>query len=194
MYSDADGLLILIQSYPQGLSEYELLTQIYRELPADQRPDLRDSLVLFREHFCLFHTLYTIRDQQRLLTKGDLTISALKIQWLSYRVINDTAAIDTTVLTDVDALREYYLNLNHLADTDRAAVDKLLNSVWQRFVQPVDKQAALAVLELCEPTDLVMIKKRYRQLLSSAHPDHGGCHERTQQLNEAMAILKRCYQ
>ena len=67
------------------------------------------------------------------------------------------------------------------------------DSFWLRMVDNSEKQQALAVLELTEPVTLTDIKQRYRTLLSQAHPDKGGCHQRTLQLNEAMAVLKRCY-
>ena len=192
MLPEADGLLALIKSHPQGAGEYQLLTQIYSTLPPEQRPNIGDSLVLFREHFCLFHALYKLRDQQQLLQAGDLVISALKIQWLPYSVSSHNASESNPVVHD--GLRDYYLNSENLTGTDRAAVEGLLKSFWRRLIEPADKQAALALLELAEPIDLAAIKKRYRQLLSDAHPDRGGCHERTQQVNEAMAILTRCYQ
>jgi DnaJ-class molecular chaperone len=51
----------------------------------------------------------------------------------------------------------------------------------------------LALFDLPPETDYPSIKRRYRQLLSDAHPDRGGSHEQTVALNDAMAILKRCY-
>jgi len=184
---NADELLAIIKAKPGGLAEYELLNALYAGLPKDQRPNLSDSLVLFQQHFCLFHALYKLRDDLHKLQAGTLAIDVLKIQWLATQPqLPNSIAVS-------DPLREYYLNLENLSATDRAGVEGLLSSFWERLLANSEKHIALAVLDLAEPVTWAEVKMRYRQRLNECHPDKGGDHETTLKLNEAMAILKRCY-
>lgn len=183
------SLLKTIQAHPQGLKEYDLLQIIYAPLSDAERPNISDSLILFQQHFWLFHTLYKLRDYLHLQGQGSLVIEALNIQWLP-ELKNSTAQVLPGVH---DPLRDYYLNLDNLSSTGREDVDKLLASFWEHLVDDTDKVQALALFDLPPETDYPSIKRRYRQLLSDAHPDRGGSHEQTVALNDAMSVLKRCY-
>lgn len=186
---DGLSLLEIIQAHPQGLKEYDLLHVIYDSLAESQRPNISDSLTLFQQHFWLFHTLYKLRDYLHLQGRGSLLIEPLNIQWIPAFQTTESEGIPGAH----DPLRAYYLNLDNLSSTGREDVDKLLSSFWERFVDDADKIQALALFELPVETDYPSIKRRYRQLLSDAHPDRGGSHEQTVALNDAMNILKRCY-
>ena len=188
---NASDILSIIKSHPEGLKEYDLLMALYEPLPEGQRPNISDSLTLFQQHFWLFHTLYSLRDQQHALAQGHLVIDPLSIRWLPYDHVNSTEGGRS--ISGDDPLRHYYLNLDNLRSTGRSEVDDLLASFWVRVVDKSDVSSALELLGMSEEADLVSVKRRYRQLLSEAHPDKGGCHQQTQALNEAMSVLKRHY-
>jgi hypothetical protein len=178
-------LLHLIKSHPEGIKEYDLLKQLSEQ--NNQQLALFDTLVLFQQHFLLFHALYHLCDQQHQDQQGHIIIEALNIQWLPYsHFVQDS-------LTHTDPLRSYYLDLNNLEQTSAVDVDNLLESFWSRINEDTDKGAALALFDLAEDCDLVTVKRRYRQLLLNHHPDKGGSVAMTQSLNEAMAVLKACY-
>lgn len=179
------NLLHLIKSHPEGIKEYDLLKQISEQ--NNQQLALFDSLVLFQQHFLLFHALYRLRDQQHGDQQGHIIIEALNIQWLPYSQLGQDS------LTLVDPLRSYYLDLSNLEQTSAQDVDHLLASFWVRVNDDTQKNAALTLFDLAPDCDLADIKRRYRQLLSSHHPDKGGSVHKTQYLNEAMAVLKACY-
>lgn len=181
-------LLKLVKSHPKGIKEYDLL-KLLQGLQPQQQHCLFDNLALFQQHFLLFHALYKLSDQLRAEQAGYIIIEALNIQWLPQSVI----AQRPTSLVNSDPLREYYLDINHLHNTSAEDVEHLLASFWVKMSDDSEKQTALALFELSEPCDLAMIKKRYRQLLAMHHPDKGGSVATAQSLNEAMAVLKRCY-
>lgn len=181
-------LLELLQAAPEGLSEYELLLRMSRWQGAEERLPT-DTLELFRSHFLLFHTLYRLRDQLYAEQRALLQISPLCIRLLPYQA-------GESALSEKDPLREYYLDLTHLRDTDADDVQKLLGAFWVRLQGGDEKQSALAVLELDAHSgdlDLSIIRQRYRQLVSIHHPDRGGSTQQLQSINHAMETLQRYY-
>ena len=189
-------LLNIIKSQPAGIKEYDLLKLLQEQLPENEKVTRFDNLVLFQHHFLLFHALYKLNDQLYADQAGQLLIGALNIQWLpnnTEKSVNRIVGAIPFELIQSDPLREYYLELNNLQGTSSEDVDNLLASFWVTFSDNDEKSAALTLFELEEPCDFMMIKKRYRELLSIHHPDKGGCVETTQSLNDAMTLLKRCY-
>ncbi len=185
--TNSSQLLAIIKSRPDGLSEYQLLTSIYNQCQDQELPDLRDSLVLFQQHFCLFHSLYKLRDSLHQQQQGTLIIDVLGIRWLPAVGRGDN------MMAVPDRLRDYYLDVNNLADTSRSQVEALLTDFWQKMVADVEQEAALQTLGLEQPVSWVDIKRRYRQCLSKCHPDRGGSHSETVKFNQAIAVLERCY-
>jgi hypothetical protein len=185
----AEQVLQLLQAAPGGLAEYALIQQL-KAGHSGHLPNLplTDKLVLFRTHFLLFNALYRLRDTLWQQQAHLLQISPLCIQLLPYQP-------GISALSEHDALRDYYLNLDNLRDTDERDVERLLASFWTRMQGGEEKQAALGLFELDDekPLDMTRIKHRYRQLVSQHHPDRGGSTERLQSINKAMEILERYY-
>ena len=183
-------LLKSLQAAPEGLSEYALLQQLKQaNCPLLPTGRLSDPLVLFRSHFILFNALYRLRDQLWQSGRYHLQISPLCIRLCTY-------SKQQAALSEHDPLRSYYLDLQHLADTDAAQVNVLLASFWNKAQGTEQKAAALELLGLgkCdESISLGQIKQRYRQMVSLHHPDRGGSTERLQSLNAAMEILQKHY-
>lgn len=182
-------LLALIKSYPKGIKEYDLLKLLHAHQCKEDQVAMFDNLALFQQHFLLFHALYKLCDQQHATQAGHIIIEALNIQWLPYKA----AAQQQASPANTDPLRAYYLDIKNLEETSREDVDNLLASFWQKISNDSEKLSALALFGLAEPCDLATIKKRYRQLLATHHPDKGGSVVTAQALNDAMAVLKRCY-
>ncbi len=185
----AEQVLQLLQTAPDGLAEYALIQQL-KAGHSGHLPNLplTDKLVLFRTHFLLFNALYRLRDTLWQQQAHLLQISPLCIQLLPYQP-------GISALSEHDALRDYYLNLDNLRDTDERDVERLLASFWTRMQGGEEKQAALGLFELDDEKllDMTRIKHRYRQLVSLHHPDRGGSTERLQSINKAMEILERYY-
>ncbi|MDP2748931.1 DNA-J related domain-containing protein [Pseudomonas sp.] len=180
----------LLRAAPEGLGEYQLI-QLLKARQCVHIPNLplTDKLVLFRTHFLLFNALYRLRERLWATQSGYLQISALNIQLLPYQP-------GSAELSEHDPLRDYYLDLSQLDDTDEQDVAKLLLSFWTRMHGSEEKQAALELFELEgneQTLNLATIKHRYRQLVSLHHPDRGGNTARLQSINKAMEILERYY-
>ena len=180
----------LLRDIPTGIGEYQLI-QLLKARQCVHIPNLplTDKLALFRTHFLLFNALYRLREQLWATQSGSLQISALNIQLLPYQP-------GSSELSEHDPLRDYYLDLDQLNDTDEQDVEKLLLSFWTRMQGGEEKQAALELFELedSEPSlTFATIKHRYRQLVSQHHPDRGGNTARLQSINKAMEILERYY-
>lgn len=180
----------LLCATPKGLSEYALIQQLKaRRCTHIPNQPLTDKLMLFRTHFLLFNALYRLREQLWATQSGYLHISALHIQLLPYQP-------GSAALSEHDPLRDYYLDMSQLRDTDEQDVAKLLRSFWSRMQAGEEQLAALELFELTDspqPLSLLLIKQRYRQLVSRHHPDRGGSTERLQSINQAMEILERYY-
>ncbi|HBX54949.1 DNA-J related domain-containing protein [Pseudomonas sp. UBA2684] len=185
-----EQLLQLLQAAPAGLGEYQLIQQLKsRHCTHIPNLPLTDKLVLFRTHFLLFNALYSLRERLWGEQAGYVQISPLCIQLLPYQA-------GSAELSPHDPLRDYYLDLHNLRDTDERDVAKLLASFWTRMQGGEEKQAALELFELGDsqqPLNLAAIKHRYRQLVSQHHPDRGGSTSRLQSINKAMEILERYY-
>lgn len=185
----ADQVLQLLQAAPDGLAEYALIQQL-KAHHSGHLPNLplTDKLVLFRTHFLLFNALYRLRDRLWQAQTHLLEISPLCIRLLPYQA-------GSAALSERDALRDYYLDMSQLSDTDERDVERLLTSFWTRMQGGEEKLAALQLFELDDdaPLDLARIKQRYRQLVSLHHPDRGGSTQRLQSINKAMEILSRYY-
>lgn len=166
------------------ISEYDLISRLeaYPELSRLVRRDKGDNLTLFRLHFLVCHVLYRLRDEWHQSRQAHLEITALAIRKLPYT--DSTAA-----LTHVDKLRDYYLDLDHLVETDAQDVDELLASFWIGMHRIEHREAALDVLGLTDPVDDETIRKTYRGLVMQHHPDRGGDKEFIQQLNDAAHLL-----
>ncbi|MBS7661363.1 DnaJ domain-containing protein [Pseudomonas lalucatii] len=186
----ADQVLQLLHAAPAGVSEYELIQQL-KSGHSTHIPNLPllDKLVLFRTHFLVFNALYRLRERLWQEQRAHLAISPLCVQLQPYRC-------GGAALAEHDPLRDYYLDLGNLRDTDEDDVEKLLASFWTRMQGGEEKQAALELFELHDSRQalsLATIKHRYRQLVSQHHPDRGGSTERLQSINKAMEILERYY-
>ncbi len=180
----------LLRAAPAGLGEYQLIQQL-KERHCSHIPHLplTDKLVLFRTHFLLFNALYRLRDRLWAERTGFVRIDPLHIQLLPYQP-------GRVELAEHDPLRDYYLDLDQLRETDERDVEKLLASFWTRMQGGEEKRAALELFELddaAQALSLAIIKHRYRQLVSQHHPDRGGNTARLQSINKAMEILERYY-
>lgn len=180
-----ETLLEALRENPQGLSEYELICLLQSTEPRHFPADLfRDSLVMFRAHFLLFHCLYGLREHLWQAQSHHLDINPLRVTLQPYR----RAAAG---IAHADPLRDYYCDIGNLAATTAEEVEALMSGFRQALAANERRQEALAVLGLTDPVDAAAIKHQYRRLAMQCHPDRGGDKERLQALNAAMAILQR---
>jgi len=180
---------IIIKKNPQGLSEYELISQLKKEPDNDlDKINLLDSLELFQIHFMVMHCLYLLRDRWFAEQTYCLQINPMRISLMAY------SGSMREELSEVDGLRAYYLDLSHLENADAESVNQLISSFWEKYIAEPDRLEALAVLELEDGVSFDQIKQRYRHLAMESHPDRGGCGQYFSEITQAMNTLKMYYQ
>lgn len=202
----------LLEQSEHGLGLYDLFKQLEaagfdltQMVQVDDDIKLSSELLLFRKNFILMNALYEI--QRDLHGSGyGLYITPLKI--LLYKQCQeDTAdmadttepsvlAISESARSDL-ALSEYYLDWQHYADTDQAAVEQLLRGFWRQYrqyhMEPENhdkRSCALDVLGLEYSASWNDIQHAYRQKVACCHPDRGGQHQHFIEVREAYQFLK----
>ena len=162
-------LLETLQAFPEGIREYDLIQCLSQQENVLLNTDpFRDHLSLFQTHFLLFHVLYRLQ-QEVVNTKAfSLEISSLLIQLKPYQ------ASTTGQLNRHDPLRDYYLDIDQLQNTNQQDVTELLDSFWRRFAGLENRGNALLILGLEDPVSDTDIKLQYRRLAMQHHPDRGG--------------------
>lgn len=182
----------MLTSNPLGLTEHQLIKLLKdQQHPFFVEADLHDPLSLFRTHFVLFNALYQLRDQLRASSSFDLHISALLIRLESYTSQHD---LPQTAIQHSDPLRAYYLDLSHLQATDRRAAEQLLYGSLHSLTPSAQVQEALTELGITQSWHELSdkdLRQHYRQLVSTHHPDRGGCTQRLQRINQAMDVLRQ---
>ena len=116
----AEQIFLLLGDRPEGCSEYELIQQLKaRHSTHIPNLPLLDKLVLFRTHFLVFNALYRLRDRLWGAGESSLQISPLCVMLLPYQP-------GSSAITENDPLRDYYLDMSNLRDTDEQEVERLL--------------------------------------------------------------------
>lgn len=183
-----DFIFDTLQQHTEGISEYQLI-QALRQYGYEPfcHSNLQDPQSLFVTHFTLFHVLHRLKNQLLAQQQASLDIHSLCIRIVPWQP-------GTHELSHPDPLRDYYLNTEHLHNTDLQTIEALLHSGQMRLLR---RDEALQALEqLGFPIDSSIpdaqeIRLRYRQLASKHHPDRGGDTEVTQALNQAFELLKQ---
>lgn len=172
----------ILASHADGLGEYELIkalqTEGYFEFlePAPATPH-----ELYRAHFLLYHALYQLNDREQAGGHATLEISPLKIRRIGYQS-------GQPALGRHDPLHDFYLDRSNLDKTPEQA-NALIAAFWEQMARQDHRGEALAVLGLSDPVDDQTIRKTYKRLVMTHHPDRGGDHERLQSINAAVDIL-----
>lgn len=170
-----DSIYAILQSSPSGISEYALLSCLQEDesitIFRDDFFTVADaSVVLFRKHFLIMNALYQL--QTKLINEGQcLLVSPLNIRLVP---INDSDETNLSKENVGQKLRNYYLDLSHIDQTEKAEVDGMLDGFWQRYVANDKRYGALQTLGLSPDADLDEVKQTYRRLVSEHHPDKGG--------------------
>lgn len=174
--------------------EYDLIGDLVRQgyLSSDHGAT---SLGLFQTHFLVKNALYQL--QQTLPEQGfNLLIEPV---YIVLEAQSDGGARSGAPATSVEspAVAEFYLDWFNFSDASEASVEALLQSFWRRYVaqnsQGDSRGQALAVLGLDADATFEQVRSRYRRLVMEFHPDRGGCDKEIVRINEAMAVLQRCY-
>lgn len=183
-------ILSILKSYPQGISEYDIIKHLRNQQLIDGDKDRlpSDSLAMFRIHFMVMNALYSLK-VELLESKIFLSISPLLVQ------LHYAGKTSSTELTDdaaEPALREYYLDWSHFDKADHETVDQLLHKFWERFLASDQRLDALETLGLEPQSNWQEIRRRYQQLIQKHHPDKGGSEQGFIAIRSAYETLESC--
>lgn len=87
----------------------------------------------------------------------------------------------------------FFFNEANFEGVTAASVQGLLSEFWKEFDVHEGKGPALEVLNLGADASWPQIHRRYRALISLAHPDKGGSESHFIAVRAAYETLKRCY-
>jgi len=172
-----------LREHPAGLREYDLLARLRGEGPLQGL----DELEMFRVHFLLFHHLHRLRRELERQRRGSLEIHCLRIRLQPLAGHHPNP--DRLPLAP-DPVAAYYLDPGHLNTTDHEDVRQLLRWFWRRYRVHGRREEALAELGLGVTATPDEVRRRFRQLARTHHPDRGGDGERFHRLVEAVEVLR----
>ncbi|SFG65911.1 DNA-J related domain-containing protein [Neptunomonas qingdaonensis] len=190
-------ILASLKKHPAGFSEFTLIQAIEAAGLFDAL-DSQADVALFQKHFLTMNALYqlqiTLWEEEVLY----LSISALDIHLVpsskepySKELHCEKKAPTLPEQSRNEALKSYYLDWSHYNEADEASVIRLLNSFWQRFLNPEQRQQALDILEIAEQApDQATIRRQFRQLAAKHHPDKGGDSASFIAIREAYEVLQ----
>lgn len=176
----------LVQQHHWKLNALSALLNEQLDLP---ELDVDPTQHLFKHNFLLMNALFTLQDELKHLN-SDLIIDSIDITYIPMNHDMPT--------TYRQPLREYYLDWRNYS-TETEEIEQLLADFWQRYCHnhhftDVQISQALARFELPTTVTYAQIKKRWRELAITFHPDkqHGNT-ELFQQLQEDWCVLKLKY-
>ena len=190
-------LALVLRTHGRGLSEYELLKLLQSPAWGLLDPtDFRDPIKLYRVHFLLFHALYRLR--QKLAREGNetLRLSPLSIEIVPIEIVpveTGPAHKRPNAYPGVlDSLARFYLDLDNL-ELSGDEIESMLENFWRGRAQlhPEELTAACQTLDLDYPPDLDQANRQFRRLAMLHHPDRGGDTAHLQQVNQAIALIRR---
>ena len=166
-------ILSILEASDKGISEFELLRLLERQVPIFDELGSDPDLRLFRKHFLIMNALYQL---QRKLWQEDevrLYISPLQIH------LEVVTQIETSQSSEVEdgaeaKLAAYYLDWDEYDNTEAEDVSALLKGFYDKLFNHEDTQKALKILGIQENPTKSEIKHAYRLLVRNAHPDKGG--------------------
>ncbi len=177
---------------PVRCTEYELLEYCQQNnIEPISLLSLSHSHQLFQAHFLVRHALYVLQQRYIEQGRGQLNITLTRIELISSALSGTPTGHSLTLESASPALRDYYLNLDHLFNTSEHEVNDLLRSFWRRFQAHDQSAAALQVLGLDQSASYREVRQRYRHLAQQHHPDKGGDAVAFSRLQEAMEVLDR---
>lgn len=167
MYDNALAAHVLdVLRCRQGLGVHELMAALEQAGVALPVAAEAPEQVLFQKNFLLMNALFELQGVLR--QEGwHLHVGTLDIH------LEPLPAGETGLPETASALRSYYLDWGNFT-TSREEVEALLQGFWQRFAGIEARAESLAVLGLEEGADWPSIRRQYRLLAASHHPDRGG--------------------
>ncbi len=173
-----------------------------------------DSLILYQNHFILFHTLFKLQEQYQKENKY-LYVHFMRTFLLDYPEKDECRFFNEKTLTfckssceknkyycdfhykkigennlEELSLKYFYLDKNNYYKLNKETAEAFLNGTWQILSKYEDYKNSFKILDLPETANLDTIKKRYRYLAKRYHPDSGNTiNKEFNEINNAYQFL-----
>jgi len=183
----------LLLSLDGEISEQFLLTQLEHYFPSSERENL-DNL-LFQQHFVLYHHLFLLQQQWQNQQVASLWIGYAKVQVFP---CSEVSAAQVELWSGQAEKAGYYLDWTNFSAMTEQRLAQLLDDFWRQLdsfrEDPAFNSAGIRVKwALSEAFTRAEVKRRYRQLALSQHPDKGGEKSLFQQLQQEYHwLLRQC--
>ncbi len=192
--------------------ESQLLRRAFKDMDIIDE----DPLVLFQNHFVLFHLLYKFQEEYYTQNKY-LHVHFMRTFLTDYpdegncRFYDEhrgafcgqkctdrknycsfhLAKIGSSNI-EFQSSKYFYLDRNNYYKFNRETASELLNGAWEVISDYDNYKKSFEVLGLAESSSLDLIKKRYKYLAKKYHPDHGGENEKAfTEINNAYRYLMK---
>lgn len=141
----------------------------------------------FQKHFLTMHALYRLQSR---LAGINIRLYINPVAILLPRREFDISTLQITAPDTEAELREYYLDLNHLAAVNETSAADMLNGMWRQYDTWQKPEDAYGALGLPQGADWRAVQSAYRRKASQCHPDKGGSSQDFQLLRSAYESLK----
>jgi len=173
-----------------------------------------DTLMLYQNHFLLFHLLYRLQDE--FYKEGKyLFVHFMRTILVPYpengqcRFFEDmpgyfckaacrpdqsycnfhTNILGDTALEEL-SIKYFYLDKQNFYKLDEETAKAFINGTWEILTHYKEYKKSFEILGIPKTSDLKFIKKRFRRLAKQYHPDHGAqSREKFQEINNAYQLL-----
>ena len=180
------SILQVLKCSDHALGIHQLLQEI-KSLGKLPSLDDDEQLALFKLNWLMMNALYQL--QMALLPSAyHLHISTLEIY------LQPLAELDQSALGQelkAQPLRDYYLDWKNFSDTTAEEVQAMLDGVWESHLSPTQQSQAYRVLDLSVGAQWSEVKRSYRKLAATHHPDKGGEAQRFMEIRQAYECLKQ---
>jgi hypothetical protein len=179
---------------------------------------LADPLILYQNHFLLFHVLYQLQDE--FMRAGQyLYIHFMRTSLTPYpsagkcRFFEETLGqfcqarcqdsqsycafharmLGETALEEL-SIKYFYLDAQNFYKLNADTAMAFINGTWEILAHYDAYKRSFEILGLPENADLKLIKKKFKQLAKLYHPDLGASsHDKFQEINNAYQLLVHLY-
>ena len=144
---------------------------------------------LYQTHFLIYNALYQLRDELLTKQRAVIEINLTRLTITPY-------CSKSADLVQQDTLPEYYLDWDNFAKSEQE-VESMLNDFWHKYLvytQLEDDCFKLDCQQLgvTESVNKAQLRKQYKKLAASYHPDKGGDANSFKQLQKSyFRLLKR---
>jgi len=175
-----------------------------------------EPLEMFQKHFILMHNLYRLQNDYMLDNKY-LHVHFMRIHLAEYPKIGLCwfydehyskfcsekseegmpyccfhASLYEDASLEILSEKYFYLDKENYHRLNKETAESFINGTWELFYRYEEYLESLKILGLHKNTDKNTVKKKFRNLVKSLHPDSGGDEKEFIKINNAYKTIINC--